>query len=327
MRRAPLCLAVVLSLLLSDVAHADDELKIATLAPKSSAWGKVFSAWSKAVDKKTKGKLKLKFYWNGAQGTDATLVGKLRSGQIDGATLGAEGLGEIHRPALALQLPGLFRTWKGIDEATAALYPELAKGFEKEGFYLSSIGDLGRARTMSKGRAIRSPTDLRGMKPFAPRGGVIAPVIASVLGLTPVRIGVPELLPALSAGRVNVVTAPAIAAEQLQWSPHFDHIGADVAGIGIGAMVLNAQRLERIPGDVIEVMRKTGKKAGALLRKRVRKMDDDAYARLSKRMTVVKLSDAERKVWDEAFADVRRRLAQGTFTPALVSRLEKLASD
>ena len=327
MRRLTIAVAVTVVLLLVGTAHAGDELKIATLAPKSSAWGKVFSAWSKAIDKKTGGKLQLKFYWNGAQGTDSTLVGKLRSGQIDGATLGAEGLGEIHRPALALQLPGLFRTWKGIDEATAALYPELAKGFEKEGFYLSSIGDLGRARTMSKGRAIRTPKDLRGMKPFAPRGGVIAPEIASVLGLTPVRIGIPELLPALTSGRVNVITAPAIAAEQLQWSPHFDHIGADVAGIGIGAMVLNADRMKRIPGDVMDVMRNTGKKAGSMLRKRVRKMDDDAYGRLKKRMTVVELTDAERKEWEKAFGDVRRRLAQGTFTPALVARLEKLADE
>jgi len=325
MRRSCSVLAIVVSLFVAGSAQAGEELEIATLAPKSSAWGKVFSAWSKAIDKKTGGKLKLKFYWNGAQGTDATLVNKLRSGQIDGATLGAEGLGEIHRPALALQLPGLFTTWESIDEATSALYPELAKGFEKQGFYLSSIGDLGRARLMSKGRAIRTPKDLRGMKPFAPRTGVIAPVIASVLGLTPVRIGIPELLPALSSGRVNVVTAPAIAAEQLQWSPHFDHIGADVAGIGIGAMVLDSERLKAIPGDAREVMRKTGKKAGAMLRKRIRKMDDDAYERLKKRMTVVQLSGAERKAWEKAFSDVRRRLAQGTFTPALVKRLETLA--
>ena len=101
MRRLTIAVAVTVVLLLVGTAHAGDELKIATLAPKSSAWGKVFSAWSKAIDKKTGGKLQLKFYWNGAQGTDSTLVGKLRSGQIDGATLGAEGLGEIHRPALA----------------------------------------------------------------------------------------------------------------------------------------------------------------------------------------------------------------------------------
>ena len=34
----------------------------------------------------------------------------------------------------------------GIDRATKALYPDLQKRFDKKGFYLSSIGDVGRAR-------------------------------------------------------------------------------------------------------------------------------------------------------------------------------------
>jgi TRAP-type C4-dicarboxylate transport system substrate-binding protein len=321
MRWWSLALGIAL-LLMARSAQAGDSLTIATLAPQKSAWGKVFSAWAGAVHKKTNGRLELRFYWNGAQGDETTLVAKLRSGQIDGCTLGASGLGEIHQPALALQLPGLFRSWKDIDRATA----ELRQGFDQRGFHLSSIGDVGRARTLSKGRAIRTPEDLKGMKPFSPRTGVIAPVLSSVLGITPVRLGLPELLPALSAGRVNVIVAPALATEQLQWAPHLDHVGADVAGIGVGAMVLSKKAVDRLPGDAREVMRKTGDKAGAMLRERVRKMDDEAYQRLARRMTVVRLTPAEIARWDQVFAEVRRRLAQRTFSPALVRRLEELAS-
>jgi TRAP-type C4-dicarboxylate transport system substrate-binding protein len=315
--------ALLTALTLSSISKAET-LKIATMAPRQSAWGKVFHAWSKAVDKKTNGKLKLRFYWNATQGDESTVVAKLRSGQIDGCTLGASGLGKIHTPALALQMPGLFRSWKGIDRATSALYPELKAAFEKQGFYLSSIGDVGRAHTMSRGRAIRVPADVRGMKPASPRRGVIAPVLASLLKVTPVRLSFPELLPALSSGRVNLMTAPALAAEQLQWAPYFDHINADITGIGVGAMVLNDKKLRGLPPDAVEVMRKTGRKAGKLLRKRVRKMDDAAYRRLSKRMTVVKLNGSERRQWQKLFAKVRRRLAQRTFPPKLVARLEAL---
>src|SRR4026209_1120973 len=44
--------------LLLGVGHASAEntLRVATLAPKNSAWGKVFNVWSKALDKKTAGK-------------------------------------------------------------------------------------------------------------------------------------------------------------------------------------------------------------------------------------------------------------------------------
>ncbi len=325
-RAAKLLAALVTVALLLGIRHASAEtLTIATLAPRKSAWGKVFSAWSKALKKKTGGQLELSFYWNGSQGDDGTVVAKLKSGQLDGATLGASGLGEIHRPALALQLPGLFTTWESIDRATTALYPELRDAFAEKGFVLSSIGDVGRARTMSKGRAIRSPADLQGMKPAAPRGSVVAPVVASVLGITPVRVGFAELLPAISAGRINIITVPALAAEQLQWAPFFDHIGTDVSGIGIGAMVLSKKRVDALPADVVEVMLATGARAGQLLRKRVRKMDDKAFARLSGRMTKVTLTDAEKRVWADKFAEVRRRLGQRVFTPALVRRLEQLA--
>ena len=316
---------LALAILALSGVSAGETLTIATLAPKKSAWGKVFNAWSKAVAKKTDNKLNLSFYWNGAQGDGATVVSKLRSGQLDGATLGATGLAKIHQPVLSLQMPGVFTTWASIDRATTALYPGFAEAFQKEGFYLSSIGDVGRARLMSKGRAIRSPGDLKGMKPFAPRKGVVAPVVASVLGLTPVRTEIPGILPALSAGRINVLTVPALAAEQLQWAPQLDHIGSDVAGIAVGAMVINNKRLNALPKDVLEVMQKTGKKAGQILRKRVRKMDDDAYNRLTKRMTVVTLTGSERGVWQSKFKEVRRQLGQRVFTPALVKKIEGFA--
>jgi len=320
-----LAVVAATTLLSWSTAARADTITIGTVAPKNSLWGKVFGAWSKAVKKKTNGRLELKFYWNATQGDETTTVAKIRSGQLDGATLGAGGLGKIYKPALALQLPGLATTWEAVDRVNTAVYPELRTAFDKEGFYLSSIGDVGRSRTLSRGRAIRTPRDIVGMKPASPRRGVIAPVLFSVLGATPVHTSLPELLPALSSGRINVMVVPALAAEQLQWAPHFDHVAADVSGIAVGAMVLSKKRLEQQPEDVLEVMRKTGAKAGKILRKRIRKEDDAAYQRLSKKMTVVKLTATERAAWEKVGQEVRRRLSQSTFPADLVKRLEAAA--
>ena len=54
------------------------KLRIATVAPKSSAWGKLFKVWQRAVDKKTHGKLQLVVYYNGVQGSDDAMVGKMK---------------------------------------------------------------------------------------------------------------------------------------------------------------------------------------------------------------------------------------------------------
>src|SRR5437660_1253217 len=62
----------------------ENEVKLGTLAPPDSAWGKVFKAWAKAVEEDSKGKLTLTWYFNGTQGDEIAMVGKMRSKQIDG---------------------------------------------------------------------------------------------------------------------------------------------------------------------------------------------------------------------------------------------------
>lgn len=309
---------------LVDEARAE-EVTLGTLAPKKSPWGKVFDAWAKAVEKKTDGKLKLKWYFNAQQGDEKLMVSKIRSGQLDGAAVTSVGLSAIHKDVLAMQAPGLFQDWATLDKVRNQMLPEFQSGMKKNGFVLLGTGDVGLARTMSKGRAIKTPEDLKAMKVYAWKDDTIAPKIASEIGYTPVLAQVPELLPALSSGRINVITVPALAATQLQWWSHLDHVNENVAGVGIGGLVMSNKRLEALPGDVREVLKKTGDKAGQMLTKRIREEDRKAYAMISKRMTVVKLSGAEKDRWNKVFKKVRQKLGQGTFPSSLISKLERLA--
>ena len=89
---------------------ADTEIKIGTLAPKSSPWGKVFQTWQDSIAEQNKN-MTLTFFWNGSQGDEAAMVDKMKTGsQLDGAAITAVGLSKIWRPILALQLPGIFKT-------------------------------------------------------------------------------------------------------------------------------------------------------------------------------------------------------------------------
>jgi TRAP-type C4-dicarboxylate transport system substrate-binding protein len=84
------------------------KIRIATLAPKKSPWGKVFTAWAKAVDDKTSGAIEVQWLWNGTTGPESSMVAKVKSGQIAGAAITAPGLASIHAPIIALQMPGAF---------------------------------------------------------------------------------------------------------------------------------------------------------------------------------------------------------------------------
>jgi TRAP-type C4-dicarboxylate transport system substrate-binding protein len=144
--------------------------------------------------------------------------------------------------------------------------------------------------------------------------------------VTIVPLSAPEVLPNLRTGAVEILSAPALVAEQLQWAPQLDHIGAETSVIAIGGMAWSKPKIDALPGDLREVLQKTGKVAQEALKARIRAEDDAAFERLKTKMTVVTLSEEDRKEWKDVFVKVGARLKQGTFDPKLVDRLVELAS-
>src|SRR5690349_23848580 len=115
-RRLIVMVAVLAATLgITTSASAGEEVKLGTLAPADSAWGKVFKAWAKAVEEESSGAMKLTWYFNGTQGDEIAMVGKMRSKQIDGGAFTATGLGQIYPHIIALQMPGLFPNWAKLD--------------------------------------------------------------------------------------------------------------------------------------------------------------------------------------------------------------------
>lgn len=307
-------------------AAATEVVRIGTMAPKGSMWGQVYRVWEKAVDEKSGGRLKLEIFYNGIQGDEGAMVGKLKTGQLDAAALTSVGLAKVYRPILALQLPGLFRTWEKLDHARNAMSAEFEKGLADAGFTLGGWGDVGIVRTMTRGIEVRSPEDFRKTKPLTWRDDVIGPALYQVIGgVTPVPLSAAEVLGNLNTGAIDVVSAPAIAAEQLQWAPKLTHIAAEGAVMAIGGMIFRTPRLEALPPDLLEILKSTGKVAGTALSARIRKEDAAAFDRLKEKMTVVTLTEDEKKKWAVVLIEVGKRLSQGTFAPELLKKLVELA--
>jgi TRAP-type C4-dicarboxylate transport system substrate-binding protein len=307
-------------------ARAAEVIKIGTLWPQASPWGQVFKVWAEAVSQKSGGRIELQFFYNGSQGDEAAMVGKMKDGQLDGAAVSGVGLGKIYRPILALQMPGLFRTWTKLDAARDAMKGDFDKGAKDAGFSILGWSDGGAVHLMSKGFVVRTPDDIKGKKPFMWRDDPIASIVFQVIGgVTPVPLNVPEVLPQLNTGAINVVAATAVGAEQLQWSSKLDTIGDDVNALAIGGIVMSSKRLDALPEDLRTIVRDTAKVTSDALLKRLRAEDDAAFVRLKGKMKVVTLTADEKAKWDALYKVVRDRLRQGTFAPEVVTKLEALA--
>jgi TRAP-type C4-dicarboxylate transport system substrate-binding protein len=329
-------LLVVLAVLAATLGFAEkkasaEEVKLGTLAPADSAWGKVFKAWGKAVDEETGGKLKLTWYFNGTQGDEIAMVGKMRSGQLDGGAFTSTGLGQINSNYGVFSLPGLFPGgWAKFDEAREKMRPKFDKIFADQGFVILGTGDVGMAHIMSRGGPIRTPSDLKKFHPFYISGDSIGQKFLEIVGVpSPKALAVPAILPAISSraeGAVDVLNSPAIAAEQLQWSPHVDHVNTLNTAIGMGALVMKKDRYDALPADVRAVMERTGKNTGKLLTKRIRGIDHAAFERFKKSKTVVEPNDTEKAAWAATFKKTRDALkAEGKFKAQVVDEVTAAA--
>jgi TRAP-type C4-dicarboxylate transport system substrate-binding protein len=295
-------------------AKADDvkEIKMGTLAPQASAWGKVFQAHAKALEEESGGKMKMTWFYNGSQGDEGAMVGKIRSKQLDGAALTATGLSNIWPHIVALQLPGLFPSWAKLDAAREKMASTFATEFKNNGFIILGTGDVGMAHIMSRGVEVRTPDDLKKAHPFFIEKDDIGRKTLETVGIAaPKPLSVPLILQSVSSrdpGAIDCINAPAIAAEQLGWAPHMDHVDDFVTGYGIGALVVSKDTYEGLPADMRAILERTSKNSGALLTQRIRGIDDAAFGRFKSSKTVVSLTPTEKAAWDTTFAKVRASL-------------------
>lgn len=328
LRKLASCLALVAAAVsLASNADAATTLKIGTLAPQDSAWGKEFKKWAKNVSDDTGGELTLDFQWNGQAGDEVLMVQKMRSGQLDAAAVTAVGLAQTGvTDVLLFQMPGLFANWGKLDAARNAMKADFDPLFQAKGFTILGWGDIGAAKVMTVGFEVHHPADLKGKGCYFLAGDPIGPkLFAAIGGVTAKEVTVPEILPNLTNGSIQVLVTPPLATEQLQWSSRVTHIGTMTTGFGIGAIIVSTPKLQALPDNLKQVLYARGAEAADSLTKSIRNLDAQAFSRLKASKSAYEISDAEKAEWKDVFAKVRQSLRGSVFTPALFDKVTGLA--
>jgi TRAP-type C4-dicarboxylate transport system substrate-binding protein len=332
LRAVSICLAALAATFLLAFAAAGDAraattLKIGTLAPQDSPWGKEFKRWAKEVSSDTNGELSLDFQWNGQAGDEVLMVQKIRTGQLDGAAVTAIGLAQTGvTDVLLFQMPGLFANWGKLDAARNAMKDEFDHQFAGKGFTVLGWGDVGAVKTMSVGFEVRHPADLQGKGCFFLAGDPIEPkILTAIGGITPAQMTVNEILPGLTNGSITLLPAPPLAAEQLQWASRITHVNAMTTAFGIGAIIVSSPRLQALPQNIRDVAAARGREAAERLTRSIRNLDAQAFARFKSTKVVYEPTEPEKNEWRDLFARVRHDLRGAVFTPAVFDRVVDLA--
>ena len=192
------------------------DLKLATVAPEGSTWMKDLRAAGAQVKERTGGRVNLKFYGGGIQGTDKKVLRKIRIGQLQGGVFTSNSLEERYPDILIYGLPMLFNSQAEVDYVRQRMDAKLAAGLEKAGFVSYGFAGGGFAYFLT-GKPVAALADLRGQKIWVPEGDQTSYVAMQALQLSPVVLPITDVLTGLETGLLDIVATPPVGAVILQW--------------------------------------------------------------------------------------------------------------
>lgn len=216
MRCSAATLIVVLCLLSTATATDAVELKIATLAPDGSFWMNEARKAADEIESKTSGRVSFRFYPGGIMGTEEAVLRKMRIGQLHGGVVLAGTFDQIVPDIQIYELPLLFTSYEEVDAIRANTDERLLRQLADGGYHSFGFIEGGFAYLFTTSKA-SSFADLDGRKAWIPDGDPIGRVLVEEAGLSPVPLGLSDVLTGLQTGLVDVVSGPPVAAVALQW--------------------------------------------------------------------------------------------------------------
>jgi len=298
MRLSLSTLLATLALLLAGTAGAaGTTLRIGTVAPAGSSFHKSLQELAAQWRNAPGGGVVLDIF-PGTQGGEAQIARRMRVGQLQGAVLTANGLGEIHRESTALQLmPMMFRDWDEVDYVREALRDQLEKGLLEAGYVVLFWGDAGWVRFFST-RPIRTSDDLKSMHVYAD-GNDPAALRLMRDYYTPVPLDPDKILLGLRNDMIDAVPMPAFLANFMQVAGEAPYM-LDMRWVPIvGAMVVTRRAWESLPAETREYMLRTGREAGVKIRAQARAEDEAAIdaMRAKQKLQVVPFTPEAEAEW------------------------------
>lgn len=300
-------------------------IRIASLAPPGSSFVKVLKAWSRTLEKETEGRVELRVFSGGSEGSDRDLVQRMKTGKLDAAGVATPGLAMIAPELQVLTAPGLLTEDADLDRVRQKLDARLQGLIEAGGFKLLAWGDGGKNRVFSS-KEFKTPADLAGKAAWAGKDNAVALAYVKALGANPLRVGSSGVFPALEKGKLEVVPASAMAAVAFQWYTKLNYMSSSNFNIIVGGSIITKKKFNELSEADQKTLLDTAKRAATKLDEIVARDDARAYQTLLGRgITEVDVA-ANRSAWDAVAQKAREQLVQhGVYSKSLLREVEAAA--
>ena len=274
-------MTTIFFLIPSEHTFAQIQIKIATLAPQNSEWAEKFHKGSIEIQERTENRVKLKFYWGGAQGNAKKILQKIKIRQLHGGTFSPTDFQEVYPDLNIYGLPFLFKDFDEVDYVRDRVDDQLEQGFKNLGFNTYGFAGGGFAYILSN-EPIREYEDLKNKKIWLPQGDLISYEAMRSLNLLPVPLPMTDVLTGLQTGLIDIVAIPPVVALALQWHTKISYITRVPVLYAMGFLAIDSKIINRINTDDQKVLYEVINRIYSEVDSNSQQDSENAYEALSK---------------------------------------------
>jgi TRAP-type C4-dicarboxylate transport system substrate-binding protein len=318
-----LLIALIVAVASSALAQ-DVTIKLGTLAPQGSSWHTLLKELAEKWSDASGGKVKLKIYAGGTQGSEGDMVRKMGVGQLQAASITNVGMHDIIAEPMVFTAPGM------VDDSNfTKVFPPFEKRLEAlaeaKGYVVLHWAQIGSVRMFCT-KAYKTPEEAADAKFFAWDGDPGSIEAFKLSGFRPVVLASTDIVPSLQTGMINCVSqAPAyVLAARL-----FDRANKMIDypwTYLIGATLVKKEAWDKVPADLRPKLVAIAREVGAKVDAEVKKLNDDAVEAMKKQgLEVVKVDPAPwQKAAERSWPAIRGKVVPVAFFDEVVKARDAL---
>lgn len=306
-------LTLALVLCASTALAQDVTIKLGTLAPAGSTWHNILKEMAEKFQEASGGKVKLKIYPGGTQGSEGDMVRKMGVGQLQASSISNVGLHDIVPDPMIFSAPGMVDA-ADAQEILPKVEEHLNKQLEAKGYINLSWAHVGTVYVFCT-KPYATAEAASEAKFFAWDGDPGSIEAFKLVGFRPVVLASTDVVPSLQTGMINCISqSPAFALTARLFDKANKMMDYPWSYM-IGATVVRKDTWEKVPADVRPKLIAIAKELNARIDADARRLNDDAIKAMQKQgLELVKVDgESWRKAAERAWPGVRGKVVGAEF--------------
>jgi TRAP-type C4-dicarboxylate transport system substrate-binding protein len=320
---------LVALLLFAGLAQAEPKwtVRMALVAPEGSGWARIFKDMGREVESRTRGEVRLKWYFGGVAGDENELEARIKKGQMDGGAAG--GLCQTVSPSLrVLNIAGVFQTFEESTYVLQQLRSTMEAEAKDRGYNMLVVAALGPDVLFSR-KPVRSMAELRSLRWWRWQLLDAGIMMGREMGMQIVPTSLFDAAPAYDQQKLDGFLSVPTAALVFGWSTQAHYLTDLRTGYLMGCVVIANRAMDRLPIEHQNVIHQVAQEAGVHFTESGRDLDDRLLGGLFAKqgLKVVPVSKTFRAEFFEAARLARERLGDKLVERPVLDRVLRLLAD